>query len=193
MLVSANVAALMLARSATRESEILVRTALGASRGRIVTQLFIEALVLGGVAAAAGIGVAGLGLRWLLEVLEADSGQRLPFWFHADVSPQTLLYAGVLTVLGAMIAGVGPALSVTRSIGTRLREAAAPGRGLGFGGVWTVVIVSQVAVTVAFPAATFFVRREVVRVRSIDPGFRAEDFLSVRLETEREARRAVET
>jgi hypothetical protein len=163
VLVCANVAALMFARAATRESEILVRTALGASRGRIITQLFIEALVLGGVAAIVGLGAAVLELRWLLSVLEADSGRRLPFWFHANVSPMTVVYAVALTTLGAVISGVGPALKVTRAIGTRLREATAASRGFGFGGVWTVVIVSQVAVTVAFPAATFFVRRHVVQ------------------------------
>ena len=100
-----------------------------------------------------------------------------------------MLYVGALTVFGAMIAGVGPALRVTRSIGIRLREAAAAGPGLGFGGVWTAVIVSQVAVTVVFPAATFFVRQQVVQVQSMDAGFRAEEYLSVRLETERGAER----
>jgi predicted permease len=186
VLVCANVAALILARSATRESEILVRTALGASRARIVTQLLIEALVLGGVAAVAGVALAGLELRWLRTVAEADKG-RLPFWIHAGVSPATMLYVGVLTVLGAVIAGAGPARKVTRSIGTRLREAAAPGRGLGFGGVWTVVIVAQVAVSVALPAATFFVWQSVVRLQSIDAGIRADEYLSVRLETDGEA------
>jgi putative ABC transport system permease protein len=187
VLVCANVAALMLARAAARESEILVRTALGASRGRIVMQLFVEALVLGGLAAVAGIGAAGLELKWLLAVLEADSGRRLPFWFQPGVSPATMVYAGGLTVFGAMISGVGPALKVTRAIGTRLREASVAGRGLGFGGVWTVVIVAQVAVTVAFPAATFFVRGNVVQVQSIDVGFPAHEYLSVRLEADHEA------
>ena len=60
LLICANVAALVFARDASRESEILVRSALGASRGRILMQLFVEALVLGGVAAVAGLGAGRL-------------------------------------------------------------------------------------------------------------------------------------
>ena len=80
VLVCGNVALLLFARAATRESEILVRSALGASRRRIVAQLFAEALVLGGVAAAVGLAAAHVALRqWGLPFLEANMG-RLPFW-----------------------------------------------------------------------------------------------------------------
>lgn len=181
VLVCGNVALLMLARAATRESEIVVRSALGASRVRIVTQLLAEALVLGGVGAIIGLAATGHGLGWAMLVLEGNLG-RLPFWIHDDVSGTTLLYAGGLTVFAAVIAGVLPALRVTRGLGSRLRQVTAGGGGLKFSGVWTVVIVAQVAVTVAFPAATFFLRRTAGPIRSFDPGFAAERFLSVRLE-----------
>ena len=67
ILVCSNVALLMFARAATRESEILVRNALGASRGRIIMQFFTEAVVLGSVAAVVGLAVADFGLRSWLE------------------------------------------------------------------------------------------------------------------------------
>lgn len=181
VLVCSNVALLLFARSATRESELVVRSALGASRSRIVIQLFAEALVLGGVAAAVGLAAAGFALRqWGLEFLEANEG-RLPFWFDVGLSPVTVLYAGGLTVLGAAIAGVMPALKVTRGLGSRLREGTAGGGGLRFGGVWTAVIVTQVAVTVAFPAVIYIQQRELLRIRSFDIGFRSEEYLGVRL------------
>ncbi|MQA91374.1 MAG: FtsX-like permease family protein, partial [Gemmatimonas sp.] len=63
VLVCSNVALLLFARAATRESELVVRSALGASRSRIVMQLFAEALVLGGGAAAVGLAAAGFALR----------------------------------------------------------------------------------------------------------------------------------
>ncbi|HEX5632232.1 MAG TPA: ABC transporter permease, partial [Gemmatimonadales bacterium] len=106
MLICGNVALLMFARAATRDGELVVRSALGASRGRIVGQLFAEALVLGGLAAAVGLGAAGFGVRLFVRAIEANWGQRLPFWFHADLSPWTVLYAVGLTVFGAAIAGV---------------------------------------------------------------------------------------
>lgn len=114
VLVCGNVALLMFARAATRESELVMRTALGASRSRIVLQLFAEALVLGGVAAVVGLAVADFALRnWGLEFLEVNLG-RLPFWFDLRLSPATILFATGLTLLGSAIAGVMPALKVTR-------------------------------------------------------------------------------
>ncbi len=97
LLVAANVALLMFARAATRESEIVVRTALGASRGRIMMQLFAEALVLGAIAASAGIGAAVFLLRWWLRVSQIDAGGRLPFWFDGSIAPATILYGVGLT------------------------------------------------------------------------------------------------
>ncbi|HEV2149220.1 MAG TPA: ABC transporter permease [Longimicrobiaceae bacterium] len=188
VLVCANVALLMFARAATRESEIVVRSALGASRGRIVAQLFAEAMVLGGVAAVVGLAAAGFTLRWWLGVSEAEAGGRLPFWFSGSLSPAAVLYAGLLAVLGAVVAGVVPALKVTgRGLDARLRQATAGGGGLRLGGVWTAVIVAQVAVTVAFPATAFFARQYVAGIRSLEVGFPAEEYLSARLEVDGEA------
>src|SRR5690606_3919672 len=85
---------------------------------------------------------------------------------------------------GAAIAGVLPGLKVTSGLGSRLREESAGGGGLRFGGVWTAVIVAQVAVTVAFPAVVLLEYKELDRVRSYDVGFAAEEYLAVRLEME---------
>jgi putative ABC transport system permease protein len=187
VLVCGNVALLTFARAATREGEIVVRSALGASRGRIVTQLFAEALVLGGVAAAVGLGAAGMGLRWLMGAVEGEVGRRLPFWVRPDLSPETVLYALTLTILGAVVAGVVPGLKVTRGLQARLRQASAGAGGLRFGGVWTAVIVAQVAVTVAFPMTSWLVRRDAVQIREIRADFPAAEFLSARLDMDRDA------
>jgi predicted permease len=181
VLVCGNVALLLFARAATRESEIVVRSALGASRGRIVSQLFAEALVLGGVAAAVGLAAAHVALRQVgLPFLEANFGS-VPFWIDLRLSPVTVLYACALTLLGAAIVGVLPGLKVTRGIGSRLRAGTTGGGGLQFGGVWTAVIVAQVAVTVAFPSIVLLEVRERQRVRSYDVGFAADQYLAVQL------------
>ena len=185
-LVFANVALLVFARAATRESEIVVRTALGASRSRIVTQLFAEALVLGVFAAVVGLATSAIAWRWSLGVFSRSQGGRLPFWFHYDLSPATIFYAGGLVVFGAAIAGIIPALKVTRGIESHLRRAAASGGGLHFGGVWTAVIVAQVAVTVAFPVTAFFSWRDAKQVRSARLGVRASEFLTARFQMDRD-------
>jgi predicted permease len=186
VLVCGNVALLLFARAAAREGELVVRSALGATRGRIVAQLFTEALVLGGVAAVVGLAATHLMLRhWGVDFLKTNLG-RLPFWYDVRLSPITVLYAGGLTLLGAAIAGVLPALKITRGLGARLRQGTAGGGGPRFGGVWTAVIITQVAFTVAFPAVAFVIQRELVRIQSAPAGFAAEEYLSASLEMDAE-------
>jgi predicted permease len=188
VLVCANVGLLMFARAATRETEIVVRSALGASRQRIVMQLFAEALVLGGVAAVVGVTAAGWGVRWALDLMRGeltDASGNFPFWVDGRLSPLTVLYATLLTVVAAAIAGVLPGLRITRNLGARLKRATAGGGGTQFGGLWTVIIVVQIAVTMGFPVVTFFVRRGAVRMETQPLPFPVDQYLSVRLEMER--------
>ena len=181
VVVCSTVALLLFARAATRETEILVRTALGASRRRIVTQLFAEALVLAGVAAVVGLGAAQFALtRFGKPYLEMNYG-RLPFWYDFDLSPTTIAYALGLAVIGALVAGVIPARKITSGLGTRLRAGTAGGGGVSFGGVWTAVIVTQVALTVVLPAVAMLVRNESDRIASVDVGFPTREYLGVTL------------
>jgi predicted permease len=182
VLICGNVGLLLFARAASRESDLIVRTALGASRGRIVSQLFTEALVLGGLAAVVGLAGADLILRnWAMTFLEINMG-RLPFWFDLSLSPLTIAAGVVLTVLAATVAGVMPALKITRGMGDRLKQTTAGAGGLRFGGVWTVVIVAQVAVTVVFPAIVWFENVQLGRMQDFNPGFATTQFLAVEME-----------
>jgi predicted permease len=147
VVICTNVATLVFARTATRAREVAVRNALGASRGRVIAQLFAEALVLSAVAAGLAIALAKLALRWGVNGVARDL---LPFWITDTLSPITLLYAGLLTLVAAVIVGVLPALPVTRlNVQEGLRREQADHASLRFGGVWTTVIVMQVAITVA--------------------------------------------
>jgi predicted permease len=148
-----NVATLVFARTALREPEITVRTALGASRGRITGQLFAEALVLCGVGAVAGLAIASFVGHWATRVWIEATGQPRPFWWDEGLRAETMLYAVALAVLAASIVGVVPAVKATgAALQGRLREAGAAGSSTGFGRLWTGVIVAQVAVTVIFLA-----------------------------------------
>lgn len=184
VLICGNIALLLFARAATRETELTVRSALGASRGRLVMQLFAEALVLGGVAAVVGIGAAALTLRlYGMEYLKVGIGSILPFWINTDLSPLTVIYALGLAVLAAIVVGVLPALRVTRGISAKLRQGTA-GSGLRFSGVWTFVIVAQVAATVVLPAIVMLESNEMSRVQSADIGIPAREYLGLRLDME---------
>jgi predicted permease len=144
-----NVATLVFARTATRSWEITVRSALGASRGRIIGVLFSEALVLIGLGTIVGLLLSRVALRLALAQIAANDA--LPFWMDESLSWRTLLYAAGLAVFGAALVGILPAIRVTRvNIQGMLRSESAGRAGLAFGGFWTAVIIVQVAITVAF-------------------------------------------
>src|SRR5687767_9408736 len=110
LIVAVNVGVLIYARTATRQREIAVRTALGASRRRIVGQLFIEALVLSAAASAAGIGLARFGMAQGFAIYAAEENDRLPYFLDVDMPLAAYVYVAMLTVVAAVIAGVLPAL-----------------------------------------------------------------------------------
>jgi putative ABC transport system permease protein len=180
VVVCSTVALLLFARAAARETELLVRSALGASRRRIVTQMFAEALVLAGVATVVGLATAQLALSRLGRPYIEANYDLLPFWYNFNLSPTTILYALTLAVIGAVVAGVLPARKITRGLGTQLR-AGTTGGGVSFGGIWTVVIVVQVALTVMFPAVVMLLRSESNRIASKDAGFPTQEYLGVKV------------
>ena len=192
VLICINVAILVYARTATRQAEIAVRGALGASRRRIVSQLFVEALLLAGVSAAIGIGLTAVALR-LIEGAMITMVGRWPFWFSLALQPSTVLYVVGLTLFAAAIVGVAPALKATgRHVHTRL-QTLAPGRGsrMQMGRMWTALIVAQVAFTVAIlPMATYFAWGSL-RVQS-GGGYATAEFLNASLSLDRTAGPATE-
>jgi putative ABC transport system permease protein len=186
VVVCANIATLVFARTATRGWEITVRNALGASRTRIVTQLFVEALVLAGVSALLGLVAAALALRWGMAVVQS-AGASLPFWVNAKLSPGTVFYAALLTLLGATIVGIVPALRVTGpNVQAALRREAADRSGLRFGGFWTGIIVAQVALTVAFLPLAVAGGLQAGRFARRAAGIGAEHYLSARIDLDNE-------
>lgn len=88
------------------------------------------------------------------------------------------LYTLLLTLLAALVAGVIPGLKATRALGTQLRDASAGGGGFRFGGLWTGVIVSQIALTVVFPVVAFAVALEGREIETFDLGIPAHEYLS---------------
>lgn len=142
----ANIGMLIFARTATRSSEFAVRTALRASRARVVGQLFTEALVLAVMAAGLGLfladRVAALRFDWLLNFL--------PYWIDLGVHPGTVVRALSLAVFSAAVVGVTPALKATgKSVQRNIQRAAAGRSGVRFGGVSSALIVADVALCVA--------------------------------------------
>jgi putative ABC transport system permease protein len=148
--IGTNVAILVYARTASRLGEIAIRTALGATRKRVVAQLFAEALVLSLIAVCVGIVAAHFILRNLDTIVTGTFGEQMPFWMHPHISPAVVLYCIGLAVIAAVMIGVVPALKVTRGdVRASLQHLAAGGSGMELGKTWTVLTIAQVTVAVA--------------------------------------------
>jgi predicted permease len=191
VIVALNVAILLYARTATRRGEIAVRTALGASRARIASQLFVEALVLALVPACLGLALAQYGLENLnrLMFLELDLiGGPAPFWLEHGPQPATMLYVLVLVLITAGVAGILPALHVTRRrSGADLRQLGGS-TGPGLGRLWSALIVTQVAFAVAvLPAAIMIGVNGIISNGLTRPNYPVEEFASAAIHTENES------
>jgi predicted permease len=181
VLVCLNVAILVYSRTATRQAEITIRTALGAARGRIVTQLFVEALVLSGGAALAGVAIAVFALRAVKSAMLPIASE-LPFWLSYGLMPGAALYAAGLSVLAAGIMGIVPALKATgRDAQNGLRVIGSGGAGARLGKTWTMLIVTQVGFAVALLPASVSAGWQSMREGLAGPGFAAEAYLSAEL------------
>jgi predicted permease len=150
IVIGTNVAVLVYARTAGRLGEISVRTALGASRGRIVSQLFAEAFALSLVAVTLGVFMAWLAMTQIDATIMRIMGEQLPYWIRLELTPGVVINAIVLGVVGALIIGVIPALKITGSrVKASLAELSGGSSNLRLGKPWTVMIVAQVAIAVA--------------------------------------------
>lgn len=181
LVVALNVAILVYARTAVRRSEIAVRTALGASRARIVGQLFIEAVALSLPPAIVGLALAQYGLKLSdrgMTVGLSKLGGKPPFWMDSSLQPGTAVFALGLALLVAIIVGVLPALQATgRRIETDLRQLSGA-TGLRLGRMWTALIVAQVAFAVAILPPALKSGLQAATESFTHPTFQAQEFRS---------------
>ncbi len=180
VIACANVAMLMFARAATRSSEFAVRTALGASRARVVTQMFTESLVLAVLAAGVGLTVVDLIADRLAHLV---IGQ-MPYWIDLGMTWWTSIWAVSLAVLSAGIAGVIPALRVTgKRLQRDIQRASAGFSGVRLGGLSSVLIVADVAVSVGVVGLAVALSGMLRDARVADEavGIPANEYLAVEL------------
>ena len=175
-----NIGMLIFASTTARSSELAVRTALGASRARIVGQVFTESLVLALVAAGLGL----LLISWLPGRLlaAANIAHLLPYWIDPGVTPGAVLRALSLAVFSAAVAGVVPALRATgASVRWNVRRARTGSSGRRFGGLSSVLIVADVAIAVIVVGLAVGIWDVVRDVRDgrVGAGIAADEFLSV--------------
>jgi predicted permease len=172
--VAINLAIVLYARTVRRVAEIALRTALGASRRRILGQLFIEALALTASGAILGLTAASLVLRQLQEFARTIAG--MPFWIRVELSTTTVAEVALLAVLAALIMGVLPGLRATgRGMQDHLHDIRGS-QGPRLGRIWATLVVGQIAAAVAILPAAVYVALEVTRMQVGNLGFPSDRF-----------------
>jgi predicted permease len=172
-----NVAMLMFARTATRLQELAIRTALGASRVRLVSQIFVETLLIAVI--AAGLGVLVFDKVFEQVNLAGLAGQSaLPYWLSLDLTTETVLSALAFATISATVAGVVPAIAITgRAIAQNMRGGARVRWGKLTGGL----VVADIAVSVAAVGMAFAISRHATDLQAANraTGIPASEYLAV--------------
>jgi predicted permease len=177
LIACVNLAALMLARGATRAKEIATRMALGGGRRAVVRQLMVEAVVVALVGGLAGVLVAHFGL----DALKALGGARFEDWNRAVIDARVLAIAFGLAALTSVLFGLAPAIQASR---LDVSRALVGGGSRGVAGptsAWPrrALVIAEVALGVVLLVATGLLVRTFVNVRSLDPGFDPDGLVSV--------------
>ena len=159
LIACANVANLMLARATARSREIAIRSALGAGRRRIITQLLIESIMVGLAGGALGIPLAAWGLRLLDSAIPASDA--LPYYIDWKIDQPTLLYTALVSILTGVLFGLTPALQAARgSLQEALRDGArGSGTGVRKSRFRNALVVAEIALSlVLLVGASLFVK-----------------------------------
>ena len=176
LIACANVANLLLMKGSLRRQEMAVRTALGAPRSRLIRQLLTESATLSLGGAIAGLLFAIIGVRALLALAPAGTIPRLAE-IHLD--GRVIGFALGLGAVTGILFGLLPAVQATgRELRTFLSQAgrAVTGRGEGLRGV---LVVAEIALTVVLLTGAGLLLKSFLRMRAVDPGFRAENVLAM--------------
>jgi predicted permease len=176
LVACANVASLMLARALARRREMGIRLALGASRSRIVRQLFAENMIL--AAAGAAIGLA-LG-QWAIQVLLANVPEQLPHFASFGIDSRVIGFAVLASMVTVVLFGWAPALHASRGDLRSTVQAATAGTTASPKGKRTLwfLVAGEFALAALLLVCAGLLMRAFDRVRHVDPGFRVDGVLT---------------
>jgi predicted permease len=179
LIACANVANLLLVRASARETEMAIRSALGAGRGRLVRQLMTESVMLSVVGATIGIGLAKIGMTVLL----AHVPPGLLLVQKASIDGRTLAATTLAALVAGLVFGSLPAMQVAgRGVADALRSGGRGSQGKAITSrAKRAIVVGELALAVTLLSGAGLLLRSFNRLVSVDPGFRTEGVLSMKM------------
>jgi predicted permease len=180
LVACANLAGLLIVRSAARQQEIAIRVSLGAGGGRIVRQLLTESALLAAAGGAAGVALA----YWLTQLLLAMMSRgRIPIALDVAPNARTFAFAAAVTIATAALFGLLPALGAGRTEAQPGLKPSASG-GDGTGNLWgRAMVAAQVALLVLLLTSAGLFARTLQNLRAVDAGFNQHEVLVVTVST----------
>ena len=177
VIACANIVNLTLVRAAARERELVVRSALGASRGRIAVQLIVEM----GVIALAG-GVLGIGLGFAgLRLFDAIGAQMIPRWEGVRVDGGVIAYVALLLAATSVLTGAIPALTQRRELVQGLRAAGRSGDLSGAKRLRTGLVIAEIALTLGLVTSAGLIVRSFETLTHVNLGFDARHLYTIEI------------
>ena len=182
LIACANVANLLLVRGSLRQRELAIRTAIGASRWDLARQIIAEALLLAGIGALGGLGIAWLGIHELLAIAPAN----LPRLDSIRIDLTVLIFTAISSLVAAMFFGLAPAWRAARPDVMIVLRGTSRSEGLSGGGLSRKIIVGlEVALAYVLLIGSGLMFRSFLELQRIDPGFSAQGLLTLQIQSDR--------
>jgi putative ABC transport system permease protein len=178
LIACANVASMLLARGEDRRTELAIRGALGASRGRLMRQTLMESGLLAGLGCAFGLLLAS----WALDALIAYAGGYAPGLNRAVLDGRVLAFALGVAVITSLLIGLSPAVLASRvDLHASLKEGGRAATGAGRRRLFAGLLVGEVALALVLLAGAGLLLRSLHKLTAVDPGFECGNVLTFQL------------
>lgn len=179
LLVScANVANLLVGRALTRGREMAIRSAIGASRGRIMRQLLTESLLLSLFGSVGGL----LYAAWAIDLTLDSSIFKVPYWMQFDLDWRVFLFATVVMLATALVSGMVPAWQASKvDLNEMLKDTAHTSTSFRLGKITRLLAVVQIAFSCALLFGAGLITRHVFRVANMETGYASQEILTMRM------------
>jgi predicted permease len=184
LIACANVANLLLARALARVREVSIRTALGASRWRVIRQLLIESILIGVLGGVAGLGIAIWGVR-LFDLAVANVGK--PYWIVFRMDFTVFAYLAAVCVFTGILFGLAPAIQLSRvDLNSILKEGGRGSTAARSRYLTGFLVVTEVALSIVLLVGSGLMIRSFLKLYGMTSGMHADRFMTMRLNLPKE-------